>query len=167
MDCSPQAVRFDATTLWHLDAAEWAIVHSIKLVSEDRYVIGIDGRHPFAQVVCVILAIRTVIALVGPCKLGSDTQTLANITKICIKRLRSPNEVHAHAQVGVADEVMLRFEVNPGPNILLVQPNLDERREIIATREVFSRKAAVHLFHSPLLQKEVCGDDAVPRIAHE
>jgi hypothetical protein len=24
MDGSPQVVRFDATTLWHLDAAEWA-----------------------------------------------------------------------------------------------------------------------------------------------
>src|SRR5262245_48956590 len=24
MDASPQVVRFDATTLWHLDAAEWA-----------------------------------------------------------------------------------------------------------------------------------------------
>src|SRR4029077_12944625 len=25
MDGSPQVVRFDATTLWHLDAAEWAV----------------------------------------------------------------------------------------------------------------------------------------------
>jgi hypothetical protein len=24
MDGSPQVVRFDATTLWHVDAAEWA-----------------------------------------------------------------------------------------------------------------------------------------------
>jgi hypothetical protein len=24
MDGSPQVVRFDATTLWHFDAAEWA-----------------------------------------------------------------------------------------------------------------------------------------------
>jgi len=24
MDGTPQVVRFDATTLWHLDAAEWA-----------------------------------------------------------------------------------------------------------------------------------------------
>jgi hypothetical protein len=29
VDGSPQGVRFDATTLWHLDAAEWVPVHSI------------------------------------------------------------------------------------------------------------------------------------------
>src|SRR5215475_9794520 len=35
MDGSPQVVRFDATTLWHVDAAEWA--PSTASFSSDRH----------------------------------------------------------------------------------------------------------------------------------
>src|SRR6516164_4529099 len=35
MDGSPQVVRFDATTLWHFDAAEWA--PSTASFSSDRH----------------------------------------------------------------------------------------------------------------------------------
>jgi hypothetical protein len=35
MDGTPQVVRFDVTTLWHLDAAEWA--PSTASIASDRY----------------------------------------------------------------------------------------------------------------------------------
>jgi hypothetical protein len=36
MDGSPQVVRFDATTLWHFDAAEWAPSTASNSVSDVR-----------------------------------------------------------------------------------------------------------------------------------
>jgi hypothetical protein len=40
MDGSPQVVRFDATTLWHVDAAEWAPSTASNSVSDVRCTTG-------------------------------------------------------------------------------------------------------------------------------
>ena len=91
-----------------------------KLIIEDGYVIGIDCGYPFTQVIRIIFVIGTMIAPVVPLKVRGDAQTLANVTKIRVDSLHPPNEVHAQAKVGIANKIVLRPEVNPGPNVFLI-----------------------------------------------
>src|SRR6266404_4899832 len=80
MDGSPQVVRFDVTTLWHFDAAEWAPSTASKAdvtPSLSRVCFALESRHCSAPLACPLSATTYAVQqiwslldlLVGACEL--------------------------------------------------------------------------------------------------